>query len=265
MRPSFRVPLVVGQATLPVFGFMRTLRRSPATGSASGASLRRRLEALLAVLPSAAVWVDDRGLVTDWSAAAERLTGRRGDEALGASLATVADDPSGALTALVDAALTGERGEIETIIHRTGGQALAGTGLGRAGARRRSGHGRGCRPHRPLGGAPCQRPGRLPGPAPRERRRGDPRGRREARDHGLESCRGGDLRLDRRRGDRPAGPRRACHRAARRGLRGGGARALRARLVHGRGGAADRRTVACSGSRFAPRPSAETTAAPAGS
>ena len=102
---------------------MRTLRRSPATGSASGASLRRRLEALLAVLPSAAVWVDDRGLVTDWSAAAERLTGRRGDEALGASLATVADDPSGALTALVDAALTGERGEIETIIHRTGGQA----------------------------------------------------------------------------------------------------------------------------------------------
>ena len=244
---------------------MRTLRRSPAAGSASGASLRRRLEALLAVLPSAAVWVDGRGLVTDWSAAAERLTGRRGDEALGAALATVADDPSGALTALVDGALMGERGEIETI-HPPGRRAaLARAGLGRAGARRRRGHGRCGRPHRPLGGAPRQRPGRLPGPAPGERRRGDPRGRRAARDHGLEPRRGGDLRLDRRRGDRPAGPRRARHRAARRRLRGGGARALRARLVHGRGRAADEGRSACSGSRFAPRPSAGTTAAPVGS
>jgi two-component system, cell cycle sensor histidine kinase and response regulator CckA len=101
---------------------MRTLRRSSEAGSASGASLRRRLEALLSVLPAAAVWVDGNGKVTDWSAAAERLTGRRGDEALGAPLALVADDPSGSLNALVEAALGGERGETETAIRRAGDQ-----------------------------------------------------------------------------------------------------------------------------------------------
>jgi PAS domain S-box-containing protein len=82
------------------------------------------LEALLAVLPSAAVWVDSRGCVTDWSAAAERLTGRRGDEALGSTLTSVADDPSGALGALVESALAGERGEVETTIQRAGGELL---------------------------------------------------------------------------------------------------------------------------------------------
>jgi PAS domain S-box-containing protein len=71
------------------------------------------LAALLAVLPDPVFSIDDDGIVLSWSPAAERVLGRPGAEAVGATLSRVLSvDPSGDLDRLLADPDTPSRGEL---------------------------------------------------------------------------------------------------------------------------------------------------------
>jgi PAS domain S-box-containing protein len=104
---------------------MLTLRRSAEASVASEAAFARQLDALLELVESAVVRLDELGRVRAWDAAAQKLTGWHADEALGTPVDVVLTDNDGAIGALAEAVLSGrKRDPVETVLLRRDGQTL---------------------------------------------------------------------------------------------------------------------------------------------